>query len=282
MTPASLFSRIARGGRNSFDPPGLHAMIFAYFDDSADKRREKYFAAGGLIGGEGQWSTFDLRWLNETRELSKPFRSTDCEGGHGQFKNWSKPKRDELMERLVSLIRWYKLNAFASVVPIAEYRAIFPDSGELDPFYLTVAHTIINMAVIGNRGGHPVKLWFEDGKTSGRIFEIYHALRGVKTWEPAKSRNLGGIGFEGKDLCPLQAADLVAREAFKHIENLGIRPTRKPTDRMKERLVYIVWNRETLTYLRDHGGPMNLELLTSWGHQSRAKVPQMTVFYKNF
>ncbi len=64
-----------RGARNCFDPLALHAMIFTYLDDSADKRREKYFAAGGLIGGD-QWATFDLRWLDETRELEKPFRST--------------------------------------------------------------------------------------------------------------------------------------------------------------------------------------------------------------
>jgi hypothetical protein len=31
-----------------------HEMLFSYFDDSSDKRREKYFACGGLLGHENQ------------------------------------------------------------------------------------------------------------------------------------------------------------------------------------------------------------------------------------
>lgn len=194
------FGPLAKAGRNSFDAPEQHAMIFTYLDDSADKRREKYFAAGGLIGGEDQWSTFDLRWLDETRELKEPFRSTDCEGGHGQFKDWPKPKRDELMDRLVGLIRWYHLSAFASIVPIADYRDIFPNSSEFAPYYLAVSHTIINMAVIGEMSSNSVKLWFEDGPTSGRTFEIYHELRGVKIW--SAGRRLGNVAFGSKRAMP--------------------------------------------------------------------------------
>lgn len=274
------FAALARGGRNVFDPPSLHAMIFTYLDDSADKRREKYFAAGGLIGGEDQWATFDIRWLDETRELKEPFRSTDCETQHGQFENWPKPKCDGLMKALVGLIRWYHLSAFASIVPIADYRAVFPDAAEFDPYYLAVTHTIVNMGTIGERAQQSVKLWFERGPTSGRTLEIYQDLCNVRTWSAAW--RLSNINFGSKQLCPLQAADLVAREAFKHMDNLGVRPTRIPTERMKDMLIYIVWNKETLTYLRDHGGPGNLDLLTSWGNKKWPQVPQMTVFYRNF
>src|SRR5437868_3053135 len=61
------FCALVRGGKNSTDPPSQHAMLFAYFDDSSDSRREKYFACGGLIGGDNQWFTFDVRWLNATQ-----------------------------------------------------------------------------------------------------------------------------------------------------------------------------------------------------------------------
>ena len=254
-------------------------MLFSYFDDSSDARREKYFAAGGLIGGEDQWFTFDLRWLDATRELKDPFRSTDCECNHGQFKHWSKTKCNALMDSLVSIIRFYRLSGFASIVPIDEYRQVFPSAEEFDPYYLAVTQTIINMGVLGYNLGHSMKLWFEDNnETSPTTLRIYQDLRRVKTWPPAS--RLSNIDFGGKELCPLQAADLVAREAFKHIDNLGVRPTRIPAKRMEDRLNFIVWNRETLEYLRDNGGPNNLELLTSWG--DRGPVPQMKVFWRNF
>lgn len=267
-------------GRNSNQIPGCHAMLFSYFDDSSDDRRQKYFAAGGLIGGEDQWFTFDMRWLDATRELKEPFRSTDCECNHGQFKRWKKQKCNALMDKLVTVIRFHQLMGFASIVPITEYRQVFPDSEEFDPYYLAVTHTIINMATLGYNIRHGVKLWFEDSTvTSQSTLRIYQSLRGLKTWNAAF--RLQNIDFGGKELCPLQAADLVAREAFKHIDNLGSRPTRIPTKRMHDSLSFIVWNRPTLEYLRDNGGPNNLELLTSWGLHGRT-VPPMTVFYRNF
>jgi len=255
-------------------------MLFSYFDDSSDERRKKYFAAGGLIGGEDQWFTFDLRWLDATRELKKPFRSTECECNHGQFKHWSKTKCNALMDKLVTVIRFYRLSGFASIVPIDEYRRVFPKSEEFDPYYLGVAHTIVNMGVIGYNIHHDVKLWFEDNpSTKPSTNRIYDGLKAVKGWNPAT--RLRGIDFDGKELCPLQAADLVAREAFKHIDNLGIRPTRIPVKRMGDSLSFIVWNKATLEYLRDNGGPNNLELLTHWGKQGK-KVPNMAVFWRNF
>lgn len=255
-------------------------MVFSYFDDSSDQCREKYFAAGGLIGGENQWFTFDLLWLDATRELKKPFRSTDCECNHDQFKNWKKPKCNALMDQLVTVIRFHKLMGFASIVPIDLYRQVFPKSGEFDPYYLAVAHTIINMAVIGHNIRHEVKLWFEDNPaTKPSSNRIYDGLRALTDWRP--SAKLKGISFDPKTLCPLQAADLVAREAFKHIDNLGLRPTRIPTKRMGDSLNFIVWNKNALEYLRDNGGPADLHLLAHWGEQGKP-VPRMTVFWRNF
>lgn len=256
-------------------------MLFSYFDDSADKRRQKYFACGGLIGGDRQWHTFDLRWIDATHELDKPFRSTECECGHGQFADeskWPKPKRDDLMAGLVGLIREYRLSGFASIVPIDLYREVFPGSALYDPYFLAVKHTIINMAVIAERIGERMKLWFEDSEsTSGTSLNIYHKVRST-SWKPAA--RLGGIAFEDKKLCPLQAADLVAREAFKHMDNLGVRPTRVPVKRLQQRLSFIVWNKETLGHLRDNGGPEDYMLLTNWG--MNGPVPKMQVFWRNF
>jgi hypothetical protein len=256
-------------------------MLFSYFDDSADKRGEKYFAWGGLIGGDNQWFSFDLRWLDATHELEEPFRSTECECGHGQFSDeskWPKRKRDALMETLVTVIRDYGLSGFASIVPIDAYREVFPGSAKYDPYYLAVRHTIINMATIGDRVGKQTKLWFEDSHaTSGTSLNIYHEIRST-TWGPAK--RLDGITFADKKLCPLQAADLVARESFKHIDNLGVRPTRVPVKRLQHRLNFILWNRAALEYLRDNGGPDDYGLLTNWTRGG--PVPQMTVFWRNF
>jgi len=55
-------------------------MYLAFFDDSADDKRERFVVVGGLISHDLVWNHFDLLWLSATHELKGPFHSTDWEG----------------------------------------------------------------------------------------------------------------------------------------------------------------------------------------------------------
>ncbi len=261
-------------------------MLFSHFDDSSDPAHQEDFAVGGLIGGEKQWADFHVPWAVATVNLTEPFRSTDCECNHGQFKTWSKPDCNALMGRLVSIVLERQLHGYASVVPIADYNAVFPGCGEYDPYYLAVRHTIINLANLGLKvrgydilGG--MECWFEESNaTSGSTLKIYKDL---KTWEGG--RGLKGVHFGDKTIRPLQAADLVAREAFKYFKNRGTIKARIPVDRMRDVLNFCVWGRDALEYLRDYGGPEDVELLTSWerwGGLGRPEPPQLLSLWKDF
>ena len=249
----------------------------SYFDDSSDCRREKYYACGGLLGSTEQWDWADGRWSYETRELNEPFRSTDCECQQGQFKDWPKSKCDELMARLVGVIRETKLYGFASIVPVESYKQAFPDFNNHDPFLLAVTQSIMNMAFLGDRINKDVGLWFENGPVVPSIAAVFESIRQCK-WKP--SRRLRGFRSESKELRPLQAADLVAREAFKHSDNLGVRSTRKPIVRLSDVLYFIRWTEKALEYLARNGGPKNIDLLSKWDECPEA--PKLEMFWKKF
>jgi hypothetical protein len=264
-------------------------MLLSYFDDSSDPQHKEYFAVGGLIGGEKQWADFYTPWAVATIKLKEPFRSTECECQQGQFKDWSVEDCNKLMADLVSVVLSQQLHGYASVVPISDYKAVFPGCGEYEPYYLAVRHTLINMAHIGRKAqGYDIfggmECWFEDSDaTSGTACRIYRELKALKTWPDASS--LKGFHLDDKTLRPLQAADLVAREAFKHFKNLGAIQTRIPVDRMRNLLSFCTWDRATLEYLRDNGGPNDLELLTSWGEwkaRNRPQPPTFKTFWRNF
>lgn len=226
------FSVIAKLCYRSKKGPGLPAMLMeCYFDDSADERHEKYYACGGLVGGQDQWDLFDALWSRETHALKEPFRATECECQHGQFRDWPKKRCDDLMARLVSVIRRCKLHGLASIVPIAAFNQAFPTLDNHEAFLLTVTHMIMDMAHIANQGALDAEFWFEKGPHNGAIVNIFNSIAALD-WKPA--RRLRDIHLEPKKLRPLQSADLVAREAFKHIDNFGIRPMRKPVHRMSE------------------------------------------------
>jgi hypothetical protein len=232
---------------------------------------------GGAVGSAEQWDLVEARWSHETHGLREPFRSTECETGHGQFKDWPKQERDELMARLVGVLKDARFHGFASVVPVQQYKKVFPKCKEHDPFRLAVIHTIINMAVVASRLTCDVGLWFERGPGSAVVLDIFNSVSGMD-WEPAK--RLKGLHLETKELRLLQCADLVAREAFKHSDNLGVRRTRIPVLRLWDDLFFTRWNEKTLTFLSQNGGPDNVRLFTQW--DEIVDSPKFHIFWKNF
>lgn len=270
MEKIESFSEYSRGFRRGDTGPSLYAMfttLEAYFDDSGDARGERYCASGGFFGFPERWDDFVLAWSHETSGLKGPFHATDCEGGsdgsrefgYGQFADWPKDKRVRLMTRLVDIIKTIRLVGFASIVPIQAYKKVFPNSADGDAYRLTVPHAIMNTAVIANR--FPVKIWFEDGGPVGFIAETFKAIQAMN-WKPAE--RLTSLAFGKKKRHELQAADLIAREAFKRFDNMGLRKMRIPLKRLDDHVFFIGWTEDTLRYLADHGGPGNLELLAHW------------------
>lgn len=247
--------------------------IECYFDDSSDPKREKYYACGGLVGNLDQWTAFEIYWAHETRDLKLPFRSTDCECGHGQFGRWPKPKRDELMARLVNVIWSVQLVGFGYVVPIPTFKKTFPTLNADDAFALVATHAIVNAAMISHRGGFDASLWFEDGKQKGKTLAAYDSVKGL-AWKP--SGRLKGLHFGDKGLRPLQSADLLAREAFKHMMNLGLRGMRRPVQTMRHEIIFMLWTEAALEHLAHNGGPANLDFLV---HRDEKKDAKLKHFY---
>ena len=260
------FSILARRGSNPLERLYLHSMYFCYFDDSSDPLRQRFCVCGGVLGHADYWDRFESRWIAATRELKEPFRSTDCECQHGQFESWEKTKCDALMESLVDLLcddSEYRIGGFASIVPVPDFKASFPGRNTLAPYFLAVAHTILNMAHEAAKHQETVKLWFEDhSETKPETIRIYDGLRGMECWEDRD--RLRGISFDPKELIPLQAADLVAREALKHVLNLGQRTARKPARRIWDRIGFLMWSWDELEKLKERGWPEKLESLTCW------------------
>jgi hypothetical protein len=123
------------------------------------------------------------------------------------------------------------------------------------------------MAYVAQNHTQVVKFWFEDStkRQKAATNRVYDGMRELRCWK--KRDVLGGISFDPKTLRPLQAADLVAREAFKHANNLGIRASRKPMKRLWPRISFLLWTREELEQLKRRGWPDDLGALCCWGSE---------------
>jgi hypothetical protein len=271
MTIADFSRELCNTGERS---DALMISLRAYFDDSGDEKQKRFAAIGGLIAGSGPWNIFDKHWSVATYDLKGPFHATDCESQKEVFAGWSIPQSNALMKKLVGIIRLSGVMTFGAVVPIPEYRAVFPDGGKYDPYFLAFKQAIINMGrIAADIAPHTVqevgmRVIVEDGDSTPGAFKIWHELRRIEYWEHAKY--LTGFDTGTKTLLALQGADLMAREAFKHADNLGIRKTRKPVKALQDRISFHLWTRDTLEYLKAKGGPQNLEALINWGRTEQS------------
>jgi hypothetical protein len=243
----------------------MHAVIVTYFDESGDDKREAHVAVGGIIAHEWLLKMFEVNWIKETADLKEPFRATDCECQHGQFKDWDKPECDDLMRRLVVTLsgagnRQASVGCYGFDVPVKAYREVFAAS---DPMRLAIAHTIVEMARLARRHNEKIKLWFEDGPFHTMTYQIYRDLKALESRRSDERSRLYGISFDEKTLIPLQAADLVARESYKIMANRGKRNLRKPVLGVWDRLGMGCYTKEAFETLKTKGWPDNLEAVVS-------------------
>jgi len=112
--------------------------------------------------------------------------------------------------------------------------------------------------------------------TSNAAKRVYDELKSFDGWIWKKA--LAGFSTASKKLMALQASDMIAREAYKHAANIGIRKTRKPVKALHRNVSFHLWTRDALEYLRDAGGPNSLLALTTWG-QTGVNPPQMSRFW---
>jgi hypothetical protein len=240
-----------------------HAVIFSYFDESGDDKRKTHVAIGGIIGHEILLNLVEQDWIQTTKHLREPFRSTDCECQHGQFAHWDKTRCDELMRRLVITLAHERAGCYAFDVPVQLYREVFPISAEQDPMRLAIAHTVVEMARLARKHREKVSLWFEKGPFRSLTDKTFCDLQELKSWRLSERGTLFKLSFGDKTLVPLQAADLIAREGFKLAANYGVRNLRKPVLGMWNRMGMGFYTKETLELLKQRGWPANLESVTS-------------------
>jgi hypothetical protein len=243
------------------------AMFWAYFDDSSDEKKERFYAAGGLLNSDFVWQRFELAWNEGMRDLEgKPFHASDCECGWGDFREWPREKRDSLMRFASSLIRDFDFTAYGCSVSAKDYADVFPGHDEHDPYLLCIADCIASMAEIADVSSRQVALyglapsdvqfWIEQNPdTSSRATQIFSELKAINEWVP--SARLSGIAHLGKQIVGLQAADLIAREVFKHFDNQGFRPTRKPIITLANHATVHCWTKELLEWISRNGGAHN-------------------------
>lgn len=210
--------------------------LAAYFDESGTNANDPALVMAGFISDEERWGTFSSKWKAAVVDSwgLRYFHMADFEARRDQFKEW--PRDDESKRRLdylLTLVTDHVLGLISVSFPRDLFLAYFPPKPKsVERLYLMTAGSVLVEASTFPKEralGQKMALVFEQG-ARGR-HQVQQAYDGLI---PGTTDHLNflSLTFACKEKFePLQAADIIAYESFRHFPKVygnETRPVRYP------------------------------------------------------
>lgn len=221
-----------------------------YLDD-AGKADQPVFAMGGFVSPEQQWKQFARQWQSALDEAEMDaFHATDFfsrRGKHnkkeGRYEDWPDDKHNRLARRFAAIAEKYTMLGVGRGIDMSAYRdlvlpePVFRDSTPHDRFTPSMFCSQMGLEHVARRirqyvPGQQVAVVFEQGDGVGEMIEWCRYLQRYTSWAKIYCSFTPG----DKSSFPLQAADLLAHETWRHIKE-HVAPTGRPLRKSLERLL---------------------------------------------
>jgi hypothetical protein len=195
-------------------------VLNVFGDESHDEKKQRVFAVGGLIGREEEWDALGVIWNERTG--GKPFHAADCESDRGDYKGIEHHENLRLYADLARMLaKRTRLLGFGVAIDLVEYRRIFAGLPEDQPYYLCFHDVVKSFAQVGYLHVPREKVSFTFDRNLEREYNatvLYDYMVHLPDW---KFRDYIGdtVSFADRRNVGIQAADLIAREAMKHLDN---------------------------------------------------------------
>jgi hypothetical protein len=207
--------------------------VTSYFDDSGTDSASPLILYGGLFGFEHQWLGFERAWKDQLDHPTgnKPpisrLHMYDLEHGLEEFAGYNQADKDNTIFNFRKIITDSGLHGYVNAIEKAAYdelivgglRSIWGDSEEH-----CVTQCILRLGLLVGEIDKGAELAFvfdnrqDRNEANKKAFEVFQRHREYATPElPIFSKIL----FDGSmKTTPLQGADLVAYEYFRHVRNI--------------------------------------------------------------
>jgi hypothetical protein len=207
------------------DSPGLAVFLHAYFDES--QRQGGTFTVSGYAFLPAQARRFDRSWRRMLGDY-EVFRTADLNSGKGNFEGISKEQKSSMIREAVRIVNARFYVGVAISCDLNQFRELCPKGLKYhqDP-YAFLCNCCISELSKMIAPGNNVAYVFEAGhKSQGAANELMKAVHGSSLFK--KRFHYKSHSFIDKEgATQLQAADLLAWEYGKFIDEKGANPMRK-------------------------------------------------------
>jgi hypothetical protein len=209
------------------------SMLAIYCDDSGTDAKNRSAVVAGYLSSVSQWGIFKNEWEQVLKEFKvKQMRRADLENFHGEFssaRGWNPIRRKAFLQRLQPIIRRRTKLQVGTAVIRKDFDEIVPEAvrNKFGGVYGWCAHTCLMKLRIWcdrpcRRHANPIEWVFEAGtlghaQVHAMFNELHANQQNRRDW--MHNWRIKQWSFQGKDVVPLQAADVLAYEIFKLVEN---------------------------------------------------------------
>lgn len=212
-------------------------MSLIFGDESADETKHRTFAISGLIAPPEIWEPFRQAWLERTG--GKIFHAADCESDRGDFVLTAENSHADnlrLYRDLVQILAHSGVRGYAAAFDLGAWLELFPEVPQDVGYYKCLTEVIKHFSYTPDyHRGVELEFTFDHRPESEyNAGLLYHYMVTLPEWQERKVFLGAKINFGSRKDVRIQAADIVAREAMKHLDNLGKRPIRRSMQALAE------------------------------------------------
>jgi len=214
-------------------------ILHGYIDESYNQR---FFTLSCLLGRPQDWMWIESEWKKVLRkknaELHRAgrrkisrYHAADCSSCRGEFSGWSVDEQIAFVKRLLAIFNKYMTSVVAYTVPLEDFKDVYPEHKD-DPFpvlYRMLTNLLMNQTVheIRTQAGPwavdrvSIALIHDRSDYDQSYLAAFNFCKKDLTFEGRHIfKSITPLGWE--DCIPLQAADMLAYETFKDVENHAV------------------------------------------------------------
>ena len=214
------------------------AVLEAYFDESGVHGSSRVFVIGGIVARLEQMKWLADAWGGMLRKHHiSEFHSTDLESRRGIYEGISKEHQQQIFRDAIKVIGSFARTAIAGAVVIKDYESGVPERakktaafGDKYNFCFQMGLGLVMEWIENLDPAMPdndrIAFMFDQHERGEEITNTTYCQ--IKKFRDPHDR-MGALAFDSsKRFLPLQAADLVAYETYKHLDNLALKSGRPP------------------------------------------------------
>lgn len=205
------------------------SLLTFYGDESGTNEGTRVATVAGYLGQVSEWRRFEREWSKVLKKYQvRLMHRSDLETWHGEFTaecGWDPARRTAFLTELQPIIKSCTKVAVGSAIIKEDFQEVMPEwlRRFFGGVYGWCAHECIVAVRVWcerpNRGrAHPINWAFEQGaEGQGQVAAMLTELSQIPGLKAAF--RIGEFSFPDKTVVPLQAADLLAYEIIKQVEN---------------------------------------------------------------